>query len=319
MSEYQITFSSLIRAVKHQWKVLLAALLVLSITGAGTGYWYAGHHTVSANGGADALKAGIADVSPADEQYFSDYYGILSLRRQNIQTYLDTLKGLTPLSDEDTASLKALQKEIDSVHKAYLSPISERLNAADELYIPDACIPKAIERYRNKLASLQRELPGAEAAAEIIKNMDAPVLEDDSTRTYYNALLTRAYNYTSYLIDRDKYSKYLEQLENDPDAVGANAREMAELEGQAAQELEQIEARASACAEELAQAKYLQIINTYSDDGTLSVTVNHTHGAASAQENFLVIWIFCTLCGICIGAFLAVCKEAEAAKRKRGI
>ena len=47
---------------------------------------------------------------------------------------------------------------------------------------------------------------------------------------------------------------------------------------------------------------------------TAVITLSHTHRAASMEEAFAVMTLFCALVGICGGAFFTICLEV---KRRR--
>ena len=89
------------------------------------------------------------------------------------------------------------------------------------------------------------------------------------------------------------------------------------MEVQAGKQLSRLMEQVSEMADDLAQRMYLNISGTYDDDGVLTVDIVHMHTAVSAQENFQIIWLFCTLSGVCVGAFLALCREAGAFSRRK--
>lgn len=319
MPEYEITFASLLGAVKHHWKLLLLTLVLFSAAGAATGWLYADREAAEAAGGADALKPLSVTAKADDMDYYTAYRSALTQSADNAQIYLNALLGLPGLTDEETAALTARQTELTDFSKRVLAPISTKLSAVDAIYVPESCLPALTAQYQNSLASVQRELIAAEAAAEIIKNMDAPATENETILSYYNSLLSSAYNYPSYLRDQAAYTLRLERLENDADAIRADCRALEAMEDEAAQTLDRLTEALSALADTLAKEHCLQLQTDYNEAGTLSMTVLHTHADASAQDNFLLMWLFCTLCSLCVGAFLAVCREAGALpRRKRG-
>lgn len=317
MPEYEISFRAIAGAVKHHWKLLLLTLVLFSAVGAGAGYFYADRGSVEAAGAADALESAEILARSDEMDYYSKYYSALELDQKNAQTYLDAFSGLSDLSEEDCAALEDLEKQLSRFSKDELKPILDRLDVVDAIYVPENCIPDLIEKYRNALASTQRELIAAEAAAKLLATMDAPVLEDEGIRSSYGALLNRAYNYTTYLRDQEKYTQMLERLETDTASILADSRELYQMEVQAGKQLSRLMEQISEMADDLAQRMYLNISGTYDTGGVLTVDIVHTHTAVSAQENFQIIWLFCTLSGVCVGAFLALCREAGAFSRRK--
>ena len=147
--------------------------------------------------------------------------------------------------------------------------------------------------------------------------MAAPAVSDEASLSNYNDLLSRAYAYTSYLRDLDTYRARLERLRSEEDMICADGREMARQQKNVAGALNALSKQTAEFAEELAEKRLLNITVQYSADNALTVTAVHTHRAATAQENFQIVWLFCTLSGLCVGAFLALCREAGAFSRKK--
>ncbi len=70
----------------------------------------------------------------------------------------------------------------------------------------------------------------------------------------------------------------------------------------------QLAERLDALAGEIAVENHL-LVRVSADP--VSVLIYHTHRAVSARENFLVLTLFCTLTGVCAGAYLCLCREAK--------
>lgn len=316
MPEFEITFGSFTGAVKHHWKLILIFLLLFSLLGAGAGYLYAPHDTADIGGQADTLEAIDFRMIVEDGNFHANRRAALNLSCDQCSVYLNTLVGLSSLSSEQKEAILELQNRLSEFSTFSYAPISAKLSATDAIYVPDSYIPTLIEQCENNLAAVQHNLIASEQAVDLLKNMEAPSLENEDTLTYYNNLLKLAYNYGSYLQQQERYTNMLDALKKHTASVRTAGKEMTQMQDAAAEELNALIEDVNALATTLAQDHRLKFTATYDDKENLTVTTTHTHGEATAQDNFLIIWIFCTLVGLCSGAFLAVCKEAGAFPRR---
>lgn len=317
MAEYEITFASFAGAVKHHWRLLLLTLVLFSAIGAGASYFYAERGAAELIYHADAARpVSFQDIRP-ESNYYYVCQDALEKASSDLRAYLDSIASVSTLTEEDRAAISAQRKEIEDFEREQLAPLRKQLNGLDAIYVPERFLPVLIEDYESSLAATERNLISAAAAAEIVKGMAAPSVSDEASLSNYNALLSRAYNYTSYLQDLDAYRTRLERLKSEEDMIRADGREMARQQKAAADALNALGKRTAEFAEELAEKRLLNITVQYSADNALTVTASHTHSAATAQENFQIVWLFCTLSGLCVGAFLALCREAGAFPRKK--
>lgn len=314
MCEFEVSFGTLIGAAKHQWKTILVSLLLFSLIGAGGGRWYASRTAVDQFFHADALEFVDLKEIEQDRNYYQNRQNILSRSCTNVQTYLNGILSVTTLTKEDQLLLKQQLDEVELFNQNTLIPIANQLNAVDAIYVPEDYIPMLIQEYENNLASVQRNLIASEQAVELLKTMDAPTLEHEAVLNNYNALLSRAYSYGTYLMQKEQYTQLLQKLE-DTETIRSNNREITKLQDAAARELNALIGDVNEQAAKLAEERLLNIKTTYDDNDALSVVADHTYRATTTQENFLVVWSFCTLTGLCFGAFLAVCREAGAFSR----
>lgn len=113
------------------------------------------------------------------------------------------------------------------------------------------------------------------------------------------------------------YEHILEQLTQEPDQVIARSRQ---LEGElkaASRQLNALLEEISRTADEMAKENRFNLSLEYDESNAVIVTINHTHGISDLQENFLLITLFCALCGICCDVFFAVCKETCKQKKQK--
>ena len=310
MRKFEITFGSFGAAIKHHWKMVLVSLLLFSLVGAGAGYWYASNTTADHFFYAQQLEFFGFDEVKLDEDYYKNRQEILSLTCKNTKEYLAGIRSVTTLTQEDRLLLDQQTEKIELFIQEAMEPIDTQLNATDAIYVPGECIPLVIKEYENSLASVQRNLIVSTEAVELIKNMDAPTLENESVLANYNTLLSRAASHGTYLMQQEQYTKILEKLQ-DAGVIQTESRKLGRMQDAAARELEDLLAEVNEEIASLAQERLLNIVATHDADGVLSVTISHTYRATTAQENFLVVWSFCALTGLCFGAFLALCREAR--------
>ena len=317
MAEYEITFGSFAGAIKHHWKILLLSLALFSALGTGAGYFYAERGAAERFYHADTIKSVSFQTIRKDQDYYFSCQSSLEKACSDLCAYLDSISAVSTLTQENLAAISTQRKKIEDFEKDRVAPIRKQLNKADAIYIPDQLLPTLIEDYENALASTERNLISTAAAAEIVKDMAAPAVSDEDSLSTYNALLSRAYAYTSYLQDLDTYRTRLERLRNEVDMIRADSREMGQQQKAIAEALNSLAVQTGKFAEKLAEECLLNIEVQYNPEDVITVTASHTHRAATAQENFQLIWLFCTLSGLCVGAFLALCREAGAFPRPK--
>lgn len=316
MKELDITFSTILHAFKHQWKCFFATVLIFSLLGAGAGCLYAGRGAASASGSAEPLQE--TDFSNLDynKDYYNACYNSLSLAYQNAVSYLNTVSEEKTLTSEQSQQLMEYSMELQTYNKETLLPIKTTLGLTGKLYIPEEFLQDCVTEYESKLLDIEYSLILSEQAAEIVKSMDAPALDNEDITKTYSSLLSQANNYGYLLKNKTIYGEYLDLLQNHMDQVQADSRKIERMLNTALRKLNKATAEICATVDSIAQEKHLNISMQYDKNGAVTAAIAHTHRAATSQESFLAIFLFCVLTGICGGAFFAVCLEARYESRK---
>lgn len=316
MKSMEITFQTLTGTLKHQWKIVLATLVLFALIGVGAGKLYAGTLSADAGGRADELAPVDFSTIAQDANYY--YFCGEALQDALNQTiiYVRTLAEEATLTGVQKAALLEYKEALDLFEREHFRPIQKALDRKENQYVPTEHIREVEEYYEQKVSDLQRDIIISGEAAELIKNMQAPAFQTESIAQSYEGLLAAAAMYGSQLREIRLYETILDNLA-DRKTVLANGRWMESALEEAVAELNPLMADISAAAQEIAQENYLDYLVGYNIDGEMQMTLNHTHRAVSAQENFAVIVIFCTLVGACAGAFFALCREAKAEEKRK--
>lgn len=320
MNYKEISFQTLLNALRHHWKAYLLVVAFFCLLGAGAGWWYAPRAAVSGGWEVQALNAVDFSEIREDDEYYANCLAELAAAYSNAGQYLSALSDDGTITTEQREALTALRGQLNILKEEDYQPITAALAAPNKLYLPKAAREAQIEAYEQKLSAAQLNLLQAEAAADLIRNMDAPDVGTDEINATYAALLAQAQKYTQLQRDIPLYEELLRQLREDTDILDENCREMNRLLSTAAKHLDSFLEDAAGLVEEIAAENNLIVSVEYGaagtdTAGTAAVTLSHTHRAASGEEAFAVMTLFCALVGICGGAFFIVCLEIKYEKK----
>lgn len=322
MKYKEISFQTLLNALRHHWKAYLLIVAFFCLLGAGAGWWYAPRAAVS--GGWEVQPLSTVDFSKIeeDETYYANCSAALNAAYVNANQYLSTLNADSTITEEQREMLTALSGQLTLLLEKDYQPIKDALSATGRLYLPKAVREDQAETYAQKLSTARLNLLQAEAAADLIRSMDAPDVGTDEINSAYAALLSQAQRYTQLQRDIPLYEELLRQLREDTDLLDENCREMDLLLNAAAKHLDGFLEDMTELAEEIAAENGLCLSVEYGAEGTdaadtATITLSHTHRAASGEEAFAVMTLFCALVGICGGAFFTVCLELYGRKRQK--
>lgn len=321
MNVYSITFQTVISAFRHQWKRILASVLLFALLGAGGGILFWGRGMAEAGGGAQPLEPVDFSQAARTRDYYTDCLKLLTNTMTSLNTYFSSLDaniGVNLKGQEEPETLEALdalRREADVLQSSRLKPLESALGEAGAIYAPEEYLDGLADRYAQELATLRMDLITAEAAVETIRQMDAPDYDGGFSGSY-NALLSQAVQYGTLLRTQAVTEKYLDNLTNHMPEIRAECRRV-ERELEAVRgELNALLDHFTPLADELAKEAGLTFTPMVNTSGKTEIQLTHAHRASSAGESFAVIEIFCVLVGICLGAFLAVCQEAKEEKRR---
>lgn len=320
MKTYSISARTFVSAAKHQWKRFLAIVVAFAVLGAGGGWLYAGRGSAgTGGGGANSLP----EVDFETVAYTQDYYVDCLQAINRAYTLLNSYLNLTSSAELPVGEMEKLLKRIDSLktemtefQKTILVPLQVTLTVSGALNIPEEFIDSLASQYESRLSAIEIDLLAAEAAAETVRQMEAPHYDSVNITNNYANLLSLAVNYGNLLRNKAIYEKGLSLLRDEPERVRSGSREVERALNQAAAELNALMERATQAAEEVGKAA--DVIITLQPNGTsYNVVLNHTYRAIPWVESFAAIELFCVLTGVCAGAFLAVCRETKEEKARQ--
>lgn len=323
MNAYTITFQTVLDALHRQWKRILVSILLFALLGGAAGFLFRGRGAAEAGGGAQPLnQVDFAQVARTQD-YYTGCLRLLTDTMSNLNNYIASVSAnalptaaqeVEPQEAEALETLKALSREVAVLQSDRLTPLSGALNGVGAVYAPDEYLDNLADRYARDLASIRMDLISAEAAMETLRQMDAPQY-DGSHSDSYTTLLSQAAQYGSLLRSQAVTEEQLEKLTNHMPEIRAECRRV-ERELEAARgELNAILDRFDTLADKLAREAGLTFTPAATSE-KMDITVTHSHRASSAGESFAVTMVFCVLVGLCLGIFLAVCREAKEEKKR---
>lgn len=311
----EISFQTVLNAIRHHWKRLLVTILLFTLLGAGMGAMFADRAAAPAGGAATPLE----DVSYDEVYYDKDYYSSckehLFLRYADAITYVNGVFADISLSEEQKLRLTDLLEQLEEFKKTTLLPISNAWAKENALYIPTDFIADEITYYENLLENTQLNLIKSEAAVDLLRTMDAPDVGSEAITNTYQSLLSAAAQYGNLQVQAMQCEARLEKL-GDSTSIAADARWMEQQLKSTTTAFNRLQAKVCQALDEIAAENDLDIQLTYVGD-TPQVNIGHTHTLATSQEAFSIMVLFCSLVGACFGVFLAVCREASGAGKKK--
>lgn len=307
MNNRNITFETVFNAIKHQMKFMLLTVLIFALVGAGAGWWYARNTEVPASGHAEALAPVDYSQVPYSYNYYIDSQNYLIASYNNTKIYINFLLENINISEEHRTRLLDCSKRLEEFDGSSITLLQALLRPRDTLFIPPEFMDDAVIRYEGVLRNIELNLIEAENAKELLQSMDAPNVENND----YNSLLSLAAQYGSYQMKKQEYTAILDQLRNNPDQIRTQSRQAERLLQTLAAKLNVLTEELSQIADQIANENAVNLSLTYLDNDSIEIELTHTHTAASSEENFAVLFLFCILVGICCGLFFAICREAK--------
>ena len=328
-----VDFRTICSAICSRWKRVVCFTLAFAILGVCSGAVAARKGDIVGTGSADSID----QIDFFEFEYDKDYY--LKCADLLLSSYKDSLGYVTQLkkdkliSDEQKETLEELEMELNGFAKKYLAPI-EKLTFDNVV----ACCPKEfiedeIKECEELLEKTEAEFTVAKIANEQIKEIDSKLLKDKETIAAYQKMVVSAEKYAELMQTVERYEKRLDLLKNEPERIEKNVQLLEKALKSGKEQLNLIIETLDYIVGRIAEENHLNIkIITYSqsylkkmaNDESETVTekevfeigVGHTFGVSLARDAFIVLIVFCTLVGICTGAYSAICREG--AKENKG-
>lgn len=318
MKYQEMTFSAMLAALKRHWKAWLLTVMVFALLGAAAAFLFAGGD-VPAAGHAEPLEAVDKGELERDTGYYDMLFQAIQDKYDDLEVYISELNGDSTVTREQSKALvEFYQKKMVKAYKKTLDPIQKELSKSENLLVPVEYLDELKEDLEDELAETQRNIQISLTAVDLLKSMEAPRTENESVVKEYGKLLRQAAALGEYQVATETCQRKLDRLENSVSAVRQESKAFeAELE-KALKEQNALLEEANEFGAGFAEANHVNILLGKNEDGSLKVTLEHTHGADSPRQTAPVLFLFCVLVGVCAGAFLALCLEAGVLKRPKG-
>lgn len=340
MKFYEITFETMIQAVRNRWKTVLLTVLGFAVLGAGFGFAASRAGDIVGAGRADTLALLELPAAADDKDYYFDYASSIHALCDDAELYLEKLSEETTLTEEQQALVMSLQEELSVWKEDCLTEIEGLGMNAYRPCVPEAFVSQEKDLCEAKLLDFGAKRDAAQMAADLLESMESAALAQTGAEDAYEELVKTAAALPEYQRVADIFEARLEWLDA-PDEMFANARRLDELLADGADSLNALVGKVNAAAQAIAEESHLIIHmhvghadrgyselepNVASEEKEeskkpgeeekvpLKIGIEHSFGISYAKDAFLVIALFCTLVGLCAGAFWALCKECRASK-----
>lgn len=302
MNYMEITFQNMMRAFLRQWKCIVIFTVVFVLIGACTGMIYADSFSAKADGSAESCQ--LLDFSDAERSisYYDDCYSRLLTAYKNTNTYVSVLAAEATATQEQETILAEFQAQLEDFEVQTLQDIMLAYAGTGAVYVPEGFHEEAIRYYTAKLEETHLEVIVLQESLETLlqtgSDQELEKLVSEKTAEYENARRME-----------ETYKSFLEKLTEDPETVYAESLNMEAALNAAAQQINALIVQVDDFAAQMAVDNHLRVLISYGADDAVNVLIQHTHGERTQREGFLVITLFCTLVGICFGAFFAICRD----------
>lgn len=315
MNYQEITFSTMLAALKHHWRAWLMTIAVFALLGVMSAVLFAG---------GDVTAAGMAEpLEPIDRteieqgpEYYEKLFQAIQEKYADVELYISTLNGDTTVTEEQSKALIDLYwKKMVPIYKKVLTPLQEKLSSQSTLLVPPRYLDRLREDLEDNLLTAQQDILLAETAVDLLKNMEAPRTDNESVVREYAELLKQAASLGKHRVTAEICQRKLDQLENNALEIRQESEAFEEALEKALEEQEALLDEVYANAANFAKENHVNVLLENDEGGDLKVTLQHTHSGDSSEQTAPVLFLFCVLVGVCAGAFLAICLEGGALKR----
>lgn len=305
-----ITFSSMLRLLIRRWKIWLLCMLLGVALGFGGATLFAGRGTAAPSGSAEKLsEIDLSDVLQ-NRSYYSSLLSRLEESYQETAAYLNAVTQDASLTDEQQVLLSAQKKLLQGWSAGQYQPLVQTSDQIPVL-VPLSLLDEESAHLKAALHSDQLELLSAEAAVDVAKTLRPPVVDNESSLTYYNAILAQTVEYGNLLRQIQTEQEALTLLEKDRDGLSTQIQEFDRDIRAALASLDEFRQTVSEAADTVCRENGLILTAYPNSPETMEPILTHGHVGADYEENFRIIVLFSALVGLGLGMFLAVYKGAE--------
>ena len=311
MKVTEIKIRHVLDAFFHHWKAMALCILSFAILGAVAGFLYAERGAAPAAGSAQQLELLDLEEVERDTGYYQSCRSVLLERYELLKKYISALEGQSGLNQEFAEELEQEREALTDFYQLVYQEIADTLNDIEGVFVPVEFLSEKEAEYEQLLLREQYSLIAEQAAAEMIKEMTPPEMTYESVNKAYLKLLEQAAAYPETKQQIAQYERMLDKIDNEKSVIIAGSKMLERQIEHAADDLNGFTQRVNAMAQEIAQGQYWNVVVEEDAEKGVEIEVKHTHAASSAQESFAIMMVFCLLCGVCVGGFLAICLEAK--------
>lgn len=331
MRHFDISYGTIISAVRNKWKSVLLTVFCFSFLGLVVGFLGHKHGDIQGSGSAEALKLISVDSIPYDANYYIERTSSVRALYDDLGMYLDAIYENHTLTERQLTHVKSLRDELKTIGKTYLDDIVALGHNESQPCIPVEFLQEEIQRCEVLYATYKSDLESAQAAKDLLDIINEDSLDGKDSETAYQTLLQTAATLPEYMRVSEIFDTRLEWL-NSPDEISKNNQKLSILLDDAVRALNELAGKSNSAAMQIAEDNHIHIKLHYTgaDRGyyslipvlgeqipakaPLEVGIAHSFTVSRAEDFFVVTVLFCTLVGICVGAFFAVCREATGKK-----
>lgn len=318
MNYQEMTFSTMLVALKRHWKAWLLTVMVFVLLGVAAAFLFAGGD-VPAAGHAEPLEAVDKTELEKNRDYYTSLLQTIRSKYSEMEVYVSTLFGdATSTAEQQKVLTDFYWKKMAKAYKKTLDPIQKELSKTENLLVPVEYLDELQEDMEDELSATQRNIQVSLTAVDLLKSMETPRTENESVVKEYAKLMSQAAALGEYQVAAEICQRKLDRLESSAFEVRQASRAVENSLEKALEEQIALLDEMNAFGAGFAEANHVNILLEKNEDDSLKVTLEHTHGADSPRQTAPVLFLFCVLVGVCVGAFLAVCLEAGVLKRPKG-
>ena len=287
MKDTALTFETMLRALKRQWKLFAAVVLCFALLGAAAGAVWSQRMSSGGGGFADPYRTLDLSSFSGDRNFYHMCFLAFAQYDYDLCAYLEKLLAETTLTDTQRQTLHGLEARLEHWE-------AEQLDPALRFYESHRCIPP--EFAEQELLDAKREI--LELERRITAGDTSPELP-------------------AYLSARASEVRILEE---NADELRAESEAMELVLSAVADALNRLIGELNVAVQNIAVENHFEVTFEYTDKygwkDYADYSLVHSHNPITPQENFAVIVLFFVLVGICAGAYFAVCREASQDSRR---
>lgn len=307
---YDFTLPDIVKAIRHQWKLLFGSIAGFLIIGVIAGFLFSDQASAENSGSVQFYE----EIAMEDEKsaitYYADWQEMLTTKKQELYSYLDAVQWDSTITQVQMEQLTELLTELDDYTENVLAPIMKTMDVPGSFFIPDTLHTEAIWEYQNLVVGTEQNLQKAEYAAQLIESMNGINTTNETINDIYASLLSQAANYQQCKQDLKFYQYRLDLLQNHADLLQKDSANMEVMLSTATDQLNGLREECNALLDEISRENHLNLSYDWNQE-VFQVTIDHTNRLATKEEAFSALVLFCGLTGICVGVFFALYQECK--------